>query len=564
MENAMYEITSELNKGHGIFLVKEKATGNIYVQKTLDVYNKSVFEKLKEYPVAGIPRIHDMYESDNGLIIIEEYIDGQNLSEYLNSSNAIDTSQIITIALSVCDILATLHSFTPPVIHRDIKPSNIMISTSDEIYLIDLDAAKIVIEGQTQDTQLIGTQGYAAPEQYGFGASTVQTDIYGLGKLMQTMLTGSPDIPISTNDKLSRIINRCIQISPKDRFQSVQDLKTALMQLSDSSKHNIRKNSLICLASICVIILCIGCFSLFRKEKSSVTPTGIYTEDANTNTISTSSTSEPKAASPIGVYSGDYDEKLILAENGLAYYYCDTLTYSEPECKWYEDGDKIYIELQKLRCTIYAQVNSNDYAKLVFKSASPNWNTEKFKRISSDTESYILSTPPSASSAITVQPNGDMEFTIGNLMFTAPVQFLDFGDEFQKHYQIILIDNDTYSGYLGSCLFLNDVADYRNAAAVLSDDTNAAGLLAQYLDDVSLGTATQTTIADEEAYSYEVSGIFNEGFDGLKGLYVEGTLYQITNTDTPEIISILMIQTPGMEIDDTELFEEIIQSATKI
>ena len=76
----------------------------------------------------------------------------------------------------------------PAIIHRDIKPSNIIITAYNRAVLLDFNAAKYYSCQSTEDTVLLGTQGYASPEQYGFGSSSPQTDIYSMGILFRELL----------------------------------------------------------------------------------------------------------------------------------------------------------------------------------------------------------------------------------------------------------------------------------------------------------------------------------------------------------------------------------------
>lgn len=108
-----------------------------------------------------------IYEEDSHLILIEEYISGRTLEDIIKSHDL--TSQyIIQYTEELCNILKELHAFCPPIIHRDIKPSNIIVTSSNHIVLIDFNAAKEYSEIESSDTVLLGTKGYAAPEQYGF------------------------------------------------------------------------------------------------------------------------------------------------------------------------------------------------------------------------------------------------------------------------------------------------------------------------------------------------------------------------------------------------------------
>lgn len=234
-----YKIISTLNEEHKVYLVQSALSGNIYVQKILDVYNIRVYEYLYRNPVAGIPRLINYYEDGNQLIVIEEYISGTSLQEKIDSSD-LSVSDIRSYMIMLCNILGALHSMTPPIIHRDIKPSNIIITSYNYAMLLDFNAAKQFSGQNESDTVLIGTPGYAAPEQYGFGSSSPKTDIYSLGIVLREMLgsiTPVPDIaPIL--HRLNLIVDRCTQMTPAARYQSVAELKNAVSQSCYPAQHS--------------------------------------------------------------------------------------------------------------------------------------------------------------------------------------------------------------------------------------------------------------------------------------------------------------------------------------
>lgn len=234
-----YKIISALNEEHKVYLVQSELSGNIYVQKILDVYNIRVYEYLYRNPVAGIPRLINYYEDGNQLIVIEEYISGTSLQEKIDNSD-LSVSDIRSYMIMLCNILEALHSMTPPIIHRDIKPSNIIITSYNYAMLLDFNAAKQFSGQNESDTVLIGTPGYAAPEQYGFGSSSPKTDIYSLGIVLREMLgsiTPFPDIaPIL--HRLNLIAERCTQMTPAARYQSVAELKNAVSQSYYPAQHS--------------------------------------------------------------------------------------------------------------------------------------------------------------------------------------------------------------------------------------------------------------------------------------------------------------------------------------
>ncbi|MCR5590490.1 MAG: serine/threonine protein kinase [Lachnospiraceae bacterium] len=226
-----YRQIADLNSEHGISIVQHIETGRIYLKKIMQVYNLSVFEYLYFHPVKNIPRIYAMLEENGTLTVIEEYISGDTLQDIINICGHLSPADVVRYATSLCDILSALHSGEKIVIHRDIKPSNVMITEDDRLYLIDLNAARIMTADKSRDTKLLGTEGYAAPEQFGFGESTPLSDIFAMGSLMTALLTGDTDAAKIPPGKLRPVIEKCLQLNPKDRYPSAAKLKNALSRI---------------------------------------------------------------------------------------------------------------------------------------------------------------------------------------------------------------------------------------------------------------------------------------------------------------------------------------------
>lgn len=224
---SFYKDIASVDKRHGVVLVQHTDTGKVYVKKTLKRYDLRVYDALREGRYPGIPVINEMIETDDSLIVIEDYISGQSIDELIESA-AIDTEKAIRVVSGLCDILAPLHSHEPPIIHRDIKGANVILDNESKVYLIDFDASKVVTKGRSHDTDLIGTEEYAAPEQYGFRQSDQRTDIYALGILLQKMLDRSSQTGEVRDSGLVRIVSRATELDPDNRYRNVQQLKTAL------------------------------------------------------------------------------------------------------------------------------------------------------------------------------------------------------------------------------------------------------------------------------------------------------------------------------------------------
>lgn len=218
-----YKTIAVINESHKIYLVQHQETNKIYVKKILDIYNIDIYKYLYANPVVGTPRIIDYAEDQNKLILIEEFISGSSLLDKMEKRN-LSINDIFDYLQDLCCILERLHNHRPSIVHRDIKPSNIIITSYNRAVLLDFNAAKYYSDHSSEDTVLLGTQGYAAPEQYGFGSSSPQTDIYSLGILFREML-GAISFSSARTDL---IIRKCTQLNPSERYRSIQELRADL------------------------------------------------------------------------------------------------------------------------------------------------------------------------------------------------------------------------------------------------------------------------------------------------------------------------------------------------
>ncbi len=184
-----------------------------------------VFRTLMEHPVEGVPRIHSVRLSGDEWIVREDRVFGITLAEYI-AGRCLDKKEAVGICMQLCDILEKVHRMG--IVHGDIKPENIMMDNSGRIWLIDFDASHFVKKEPGRDTVMMGTPGYASPEQYGFGRSDPRSDIYAIGVLLNVMLTGHHPLYGRTKGSISAVTDRCIRVDPDRRYQTVEDLKKAL------------------------------------------------------------------------------------------------------------------------------------------------------------------------------------------------------------------------------------------------------------------------------------------------------------------------------------------------
>lgn len=214
-----YRETGRINGRDDILIVEDPDSGKKLVKKILTTYDLSVYRYLLENPIAGMPRLYGLFEGPNKLVVIEEYISGKTLADMIGESR-IEEERAVDIGIRLCRILDSLHSLEKPIIHRDIKPSNIIIGDRGDVWLIDINVAKWYRPDEVEDTRLLGTIHYAAPEQSGYGskASSDRSDIYAVGILLNVMITGKLPKEEKPDGRIREIIEKCMAWEPDDRY----------------------------------------------------------------------------------------------------------------------------------------------------------------------------------------------------------------------------------------------------------------------------------------------------------------------------------------------------------
>ena len=204
-----------------IFQIRNKKSENDIV---LRIYTSPIeaYNFLKNIKHVNLPEIYDTYMFEDGQIVLEEFISGITIADVLESGKYTYRGAR-KIVSSICDVLSFLHSIH--IVHRDIKPENIMITDKGTVKLIDFNASRIYKKDCDTDTVILGTVGYASPEQYGLAQSDSRADIYALGILLNIMLTGKHPSEQLAKGRAGKITLKCTQIDPNKRFKTVEELK---------------------------------------------------------------------------------------------------------------------------------------------------------------------------------------------------------------------------------------------------------------------------------------------------------------------------------------------------
>ena len=223
-------IPIKITDDKAIFKV-EKLVPTPYIERVLPLEYAPLYEQLAQLDTA-IPKIVCLEKSDR-LTVVEEYITSPRLDQYLEN-HQLTSTEIHDLICQLLDVLEVLHKQTPPIIHRDIKPENLFYD-GQKLILADFDIARNTQEEADRDTHILGSLGYAAPEQFGFSQSGPASDFYAVGVLMNVLYTGSlPSVNLYQGPE-REIIEKATHINSQKRYQSAQEFKDAITDLGRSS-----------------------------------------------------------------------------------------------------------------------------------------------------------------------------------------------------------------------------------------------------------------------------------------------------------------------------------------
>ena len=251
MSTVYLAINEKANKPWAVKEVRKNGISNRELVKQSLMVEINLLKKLKH---KGLPSIVDIIDQQDNYLIVMDYIEGITLENILQEEGVQPQEKVVDWAIQLCDVLQYLHTRKPAIIYRDMKPSNIMLRSDGSVVLIDFGTAREFKERHVEDTTCLGTQGYAAPEQFGgMGQTDERTDIYSLGATMYRLVTGhNPSEPpyemypiTHWNPRLSTglegIIAKCTSKDPKSRYQSVQEVRYALEHYRDLDLDSIRR-----------------------------------------------------------------------------------------------------------------------------------------------------------------------------------------------------------------------------------------------------------------------------------------------------------------------------------
>lgn len=195
----------------------------------------------------NLPSIYDYFSENGNWYLVMSFIEGETLDNYLHKRGPVlSVEKVLPIAIQLATVLSFLHTRKPTIIFRDLKPANVMRTPEGQLYLIDFGIARHFKWGQTKDTLVLGSPGYAAPEQYGRAQTTPQTDVYSLGVLLHQLLTGldpiltpfrHPKIDLPEYPQLSILIHCMLELDAKKRPASMGNIQRELQRISTRRTH---------------------------------------------------------------------------------------------------------------------------------------------------------------------------------------------------------------------------------------------------------------------------------------------------------------------------------------
>lgn len=267
MNSAIYlALDKKLNRQWAIKKVRKSSS-----QTTSMLMAEASIMKNLDHPM--LPRIVGIEEDPKFFYIIMDFVQGENLKTVVSSSGPQAQDTVVSWGVKLCDVLTYLHG--KGIVYRDMKPANIMLSPDGNIKLIDFGIAREYKENASEDTTALGTEGYAAPEQYeGKGQTDARTDVYGMGITLFQLLTGVNPSSYQENifsirlqnpnlsSGLDKIILKCTNKDPKKRYQSTEELKKALLNYRKLDDKFLKKQkkvikkffTLLGLSTLCFVI----------------------------------------------------------------------------------------------------------------------------------------------------------------------------------------------------------------------------------------------------------------------------------------------------------------------
>ncbi len=275
--NERYQIIRQIGSGGSseVYLVKhiyldsEFAVKVVMLDRQSQIDYASEAHVLKDLRHPQLPRIIDIFQDEQYLYIVRDYIAGIDLEQHVDRHGPQSLTQTIDYALQLIEVLNYLHTRERPLIYRDLKPSNIIKTDDNRLVLIDFGTTRTYNPERDEDTVYLGTKGYAPPELFGGIQSDQRTDIYSLGATLYYIYTAEHWSEVAQSEKFAKfngtkaaalrtIIERAMRLTPEKRYQTMLELQQDLQDKGLSENKVVKRSSSERLPSSKVIVAVMG------------------------------------------------------------------------------------------------------------------------------------------------------------------------------------------------------------------------------------------------------------------------------------------------------------------
>lgn len=315
---------THLNKQWAVKEIKKKGNGKNDEVVVNSLLAEANLMKRLDHP--ALPRIVDIIDNGVTIFVVMDYIEGESLDKILAEYGSQSEELVIGWAKQLCDALSYLHSQKPPIIYRDMKPANVMLKPEGNIKIIDFGIAREYKELSLADTTVLGTKGYAPPEQYS-GQTDARSDIYALGMTMHHLLTGidprtgeayapvrmwNPEV----SEGMEMIIDKCVQPAAERRYQNCQDLLYDLEhpELITKDYKKKQKRKLYSFIASCALAVVMGVSGLVCSAVSTNMNNSDYETLVSTSTASSLSEKINNYKNAIDIYPARTDAYVKMIE----------------------------------------------------------------------------------------------------------------------------------------------------------------------------------------------------------------------------------------------------------
>lgn len=259
------------------YSAKDRETGRKLILKETYAKKKGIYERLVKQWNKHVCKINNMYEvykeflegTQKILLVEMEYIEGDTLAEFIKKHGVLTLEDAVDLAIQICEGLEFLHN--NGIMHKDLSVSNIMVTDSFQAKIIDFGYSRMEDKSKKYETTNIYTYGSTAPEVTAGEKVDKRADIYSLGKIINFMLVGETyGIKYNGKYKMKRIIKKCTEIKPKDRYKDVKKLKKDLMKMRlhvlTKRKSTVKLAISIAVAFVVGFVTCLICDNLPQTD----------------------------------------------------------------------------------------------------------------------------------------------------------------------------------------------------------------------------------------------------------------------------------------------------------